>query len=428
MMPETRIASVYAREILDSRGRPTVESDVLLEDGTLGRASVPSGASTGRHEAVELRDRDASRYRGYGVRRAIANVNQVIAPAVTGLDAFDQQSLDARLVQLDGTPDKSHLGANAVLSVSLAACRSVAESRKMPLYRHIAELAGVDQPTLPLPMVNIISGGLHAGGQLDIQDVLAIPTRAASFAQALEQVSAIYAAVGDRVVAENYPPLVADEGGWAPRLEHNEDALAWVRAAIESAAVEARIAVDVASSQFFDAAARRYQLRADGISVDATHMAQILEQWADRHDVASFEDGLAEDDWDGWRILTELLGARLQVLGDDLFTTNPTRLRLGIQSRVANAVLIKVNQIGTLSEALEVIRIARNAGYRTVVSARSGETEDSFLADLAVGTAAGQIKVGSVTRSSRLAKWNQLLRIEEQLGPGAYVGTDALAY
>jgi enolase len=425
-MPEARIAAVYGREILDSRGRPTVETDVLLHDGTLGRASVPSGASTGRHEAVELRDGDAARYRGFGVKAAVANVTQLIGPAVTGVDAADQQRLDARLIELDGTPNKAHLGANAVLSVSLAACRAVAQSRGVPLYRHIAELAGVVQPTLPLPMVNIISGGLHAGGQLDIQDVLAIPTRAASFAQALEQVSAIYAAVGDRVRADRHPPLVADEGGWAPRLEHNEDALAWVHAAIQSAGVEARIAVDVASSHFFESGAGAYQLKADRVSLGATEMAQLLEQWAVRYDVASFEDGLAEDDWDGWRALTQLLGARLQVLGDDLFTTNPARLRSGIERRVANAVLVKVNQIGTLSEALEVIRIARSAGYRTVVSARSGETEDSFLADLAVGTAAGQIKVGSVTRSSRLAKWNQLLRIEEQLGPRAYVGISAL--
>ena len=426
-MPDTRIAAVQAREILDSRGRPTVEADVLLRDGALGRASVPSGASTGRHEAVELRDADQSRYRGYGVRAAVGNVMQVIGPAVANLDAAAQPLLDARLVQLDGTDNKARLGANALLAVSLAACRAVAESRKVPLYRHIADLAGVTQPTLPLPMVNIISGGLHAGGQLDIQDVLAIPTRAASFAEALEQVSAIYAAVGERVRAERHPPLVADEGGWAPRLERNEDALAWVCAAIESAGVEARIAVDIASSQFFDARRGVYVLHADGASFDAMQMAHMLEEWAERFDVASFEDGLAEDDWAGWRMLTEMLGPRLQLLGDDLFTTNPARLRSGIERQVANAVLVKVNQIGTLSEALEVIRIARSADYRTVVSARSGETEDSFLADLAVGTAAGQIKVGSVTRSSRLAKWNQLLRIEEQLGPEAYVGISALA-
>lgn len=425
-MPDARIVAVRGREILDSRGRPTVEADVMLADGTVGRASVPSGASTGTHEAVELRDGDSGRYRGYGVRTAVANVMNIIGPAIAGLNAANQRALDTRLLELDGTTNKERLGANALLSVSLAACRAVAEADKRPLYRHIADLAGVEQPTIPLPMVNIISGGLHAGGQLDIQDVLAIPTEASSFAQALEQVSEIYATVGDRVRAEGYPPLVADEGGWAPRLDRNESALAWVHAAIGTAGTGASVAVDVASSHFFDVSTGVYQLVAEGRTLSAAEMADMLETWSTRYGVVSLEDGLAEDDWAGWRGLTDLLGLRLQLLGDDLFTTNLARLRRGIDERVANAVLVKVNQIGTLWETLEVIKLAKSNGYRTVVSARSGETEDSFLADLAVGTAAGQIKVGSVTRSSRLAKWNQLLRIEEELGPEAYVGARPL--
>ena len=275
-------------------------------------------------------------------------------------------------------------------------------------------------------MINIISGGLHAGGQLDIQDVLAIPTGASSFARALEEVSEIYAAVGDRIRTEGYPPLVADEGGWAPRLDRNETALAWVRTAIDTTGIDAAIAVDVASTHFFDASIGGYHLATEARTLHAAEMAHMLQTWSTRYGVVSLEDGLAEDDWAGWRVLTDLLGDRLQLLGDDLFTTNPARLRRGIEQRVANAVLVKVNQIGTLSETLEVIKLARSAGYRTVVSARSGETEDSFLADLAAGTAAGQIKVGSVTRSSRLAKWNQLLRIEEELGAEAYVGASAL--
>ncbi|MDP9370962.1 MAG: phosphopyruvate hydratase [Chloroflexota bacterium] len=430
-MADLRIRQARGREILDSRGRPTVEADVILGDGTVGRASVPSGASTGRHEAVELRDGDRGRYGGFGVRRAVAHVNEELAPAVAGLDAGDQRAVDARLIERDGTPDKGRLGANAILAVSLAACRAAAAARGRPLYRHIAGLAGVERPTIPLPMVNIISGGLHAGGQLDIQDVLVIPTGARSFAEALERVSAIHAAVGARVRAEGHQPLVADEGGWAPRLPRNEDALAWTQEALGAAGLTAgadvALAVDVAASHFHEPGSATYRLRADDRLLGADQLTQLLAGWAERYAVVSLEDGLAEDDWDGWRRLTAALGACLQLLGDDIFTTNPARLERGIREGIANAVLVKPNQIGTLTETLDVIRRARAAGYRTVVSARSGETEDSFLADLAAGSAAGQIKVGSVTRSSRLAKWNQLLRIEEELGPDAYVGAAALA-
>jgi enolase len=425
-MPDSRIGRVRGREILDSRGRPTVEADVVLVDRAVGRASVPSGASTGRHEAVELRDGDPKRYAGLGVRAAVSHVNDVLGPAVMGLDATDQHALDARLVELDGTPNKGRLGANALLAVSLAACRAAAVARHVPLYRHIADLAGIQRPLLPLPMVNIISGGLHAGGQIDIQDVLVVPIGASSFAEALEQVAAIYRAVGEHVRAAGHPPLVADEGGWAPRLTRNEDALEWVSDAIRTVGADTALAVDIAASHFFATDASRYRLRADGRDLSSDEMVTLLAGWVDRYPLVSVEDGLAEDDWSGWKRLTQVLGNRLQLLGDDLFTTSPARLRRGIGEQVANAVLVKVNQIGTLSEALEVVSLARAAGYRTVVSARSGETEDDFLADLAVGSAAGQIKVGSVTRSSRLAKWNQLLRIEEELGPDAYVGANAL--
>ena len=424
-MGNPRIATVRGREILDSRGRPTVEADVLLSDGTLGRASVPSGASTGRHEAVELRDGDPRRYRGLGVRRAVEHVNETLGPAVRGLDPSDQSRVDRTMIELDGTPAKSRLGANAILAVSLATCRAAAGTG--PLYRHIAQLAGVTQPTIPLPMVNIISGGLHAGGQLDLQDVLAIPTDASSFSEALEQISAIFLAVGDRVRAEGHRPLIADEGGWAPTLGRNEDALAWVREGIVTAGVEAAVAIDVASTHFYDAETGGYRLRAENRALSPDDMIAALGEWARTYGVVSIEDGLSEDDWPAWQRLTARLGTRVQILGDDLFTTNPARVRHGIELGAANSVLVKVNQIGTLSEALDVIQIARRAGYTTVVSARSGETEDSFLADLAVGVAAGQMKVGSVTRSSRLAKWNQLLRIEEELGPAAYVGTAPLA-
>jgi enolase len=424
LMPNPHITQIRGREILDSRGRPTVEADVVLSDGTLGRASVPSGASTGRHEAVELRDQDQDRYRGLGVRTAVQHVNTVIAPVVVGIAAAEQRAVDRCLVDLDGTPNKQRLGANALLAVSLATCRAAALSRGIPLYRHIADLAGVERPTVPLPMVNMISGGLHAGGQLDIQDVLAIPTDAHSFSQALEQVGAIYLAIGDRVRATHQQPLVADEGGWAPRLSRNEDALGWVHNAIVDARAPAVMAVDLASTHFY--ASKGYRLAAEDRFLDTTAMIQTVGDWAARYPLVSFEDPLAEDDWVGWERLTETCGNRLQLLGDDLFTTNPERLRRGIRQKTANAILVKVNQIGTLSETLNVIQLARTAGYRTVVSARSGETEDSFLADLAVGSAAGQIKVGSVTRSSRLSKWNQLLRIEEELGADAYVGMSGL--
>ena len=423
-MPEPRIERVLAREILDSRGRPTVEADVVLADGIVGRASVPSGASTGTYEAVELRDGDPRRYAGRGVRRAVANVVDTIGPALHGLAADDQATLDHRLIELDGTPTKARLGANAALAVSLAACRAAAGARDIPLYRHIADLAGTE-PSVPLPMVNLISGGLHAGRQLDLQDVLMIPTGAPDFATALANVAAVHAALGERVVLNGQQPLVADEGGWAPRLGSNREAVDWVAQAIEETGIEAAIALDIAASELLDRATGEYVLTADDQRLTSARLVDDFVELAKARPVVSIEDGLAEDDWKGWADLTARLGT-IQLIGDDLFVTNAERLQRGIDAGVANAVLVKPNQAGTLTEAFEVIRLARDNGYRTIVSARSGETEDAFLADLAVGAAAGQIKVGSITRSERLAKWNQLLRIEAELGPGSYVGASVL--
>jgi enolase len=423
-MRDLRIDRVVAREILDSRGRPTVEADVVLANGVAGRSSVPSGASTGAHEAVELRDGDAKRYGGLGVRRAVANVRDVIAPAVRGLASDDQQGLDRRLIDLDGTPTKARLGANATLAVSQAACRAAAAGRDVPLYRHIAELCGTT-PVVPLPMINLISGGLHAGRQIDLQDVLIIPTGAADFASSIADAAAVHARLGDMVIDAGQQPLVADEGGWAPRLGSNRDAVAWVAVAISETGVDAGIGLDIAASELMDRRTGEYVLAADDRRCTSRELIDDWERLVGAFPVLSIEDGLGEDDWAGWVELTTRIG-QIQLIGDDLFATNRPRLERGVAMGAANAVLVKPNQAGTLSEALEVIRLARASGYRTIVSARSGETEDAFLADLAVGSAAGQIKVGSLTRSERLAKWNQLLRIEEELGAGAYAGAAAL--
>ena len=430
-MTDSRIAHVHAREILDSRGRPTVECDVRLSDGALGRASVPSGASTGAHEALELRDGDPGRYGGLGVLRAVANIRDTIAPAILRLSATDQSKLDQLLIELDGSPNKSRLGANAILAVSLAACRAAALSAGVPLYRHIAHLTGTPQERIPLPMVNIVSGGLHAGGQIEIQDVLAIPVGAETFSAGLEWVVRIHSAAGARLRREGHQPLVADEGGWAPPFDTNEQALAWVTDAVEAAGfrpgVDVRLAIDVAATHFFDAAGQRYELRREQRGLSSGEMVDLLVSWAGSYPLASIEDGLAEDDWQGWQMLAGRLGSALQLVGDDLFATDVKRVDTGIEKHAANAVLVKVNQVGTLTEALRVVERCRAVNWRSVVSARSGETEDAWLADLAVGCGARQIKVGSVTRSSRLAKWNQLLRIEEELGPAAYLGEAGLA-
>jgi enolase len=424
-MPDLRIEHVHAREILDSRGRPTVEADVRLASGAIGRASVPSGASTGTHEAVELRDGDPARYRGRGVRTAVANITDVIGPAVLGLGADDQHSLDGRLIELDGTPTKARLGANAILAVSMAACRAAADGRGIALYRHIADLCGA-RPTVPLPMVNLISGGVHAGGQLDLQDVLMIPVGARDLTSAMADVASVHARLGEMVVAAGHQPLVADEGGWAPRLRSNREAVAWVAAAIADVGAAAGIALDIAASQLLDPTTGEYVLAADGARRTSADLVADWLELSAAHHLLSIEDGLAEDDWEGWAELTRRAGS-IQLIGDDLFATNAARFQRGIHAGIANAILVKPNQAGTLSETFEVIRMAKANGYGTIVSARSGETEDAFLADLAVGSGAGQIKVGSVTRSERLAKWNQLMRIEEDLGVGAYAGIAALA-
>jgi enolase len=381
---------------------------------------VPSGASTGRHEAVELRDGDPARYGGKGVRRAVANVRDVLAPRLRGLDVTGQARIDGLLCELDGTPDKSRLGANALLGVSLACAHAAAASRGLPLYRYLDPEGAA---RLPLPMVNLISGGLHAGGNLDLQDFLLLPVGARSYAEALEMTVAVYRALGRVLVRDGFEGvLVGDEGGFGPRLRSNEQAVEMILRAVEDAGLvpgrQAALALDVAATHFYRDGA--YHLRADGgTRLGPEEMVALLERWVGRYPILSIEDGLAEDDWDGWRALTAALGRRVQLIGDDLFVTNPGRLRRGIEAGVANAVLVKVNQIGTLTETLEVVQLARSAGYRAVISARSGETEDSTLADLAVATGAGQIKIGSVARSERLAKYNQLLRIEEDMGPGA---------
>lgn len=408
-----RIAQIRARQVLDSRGLPTVEVDVQLASGHLGRAMVPAGASTGAAEARELRDGAPRRWRGKGVERAVANVNQVIGPALAGADPADQAGLDQRLRELDGTPDKGRLGANAILGVSLAAARAAAAGRGLPLYRHLG--AGT---LLPVPMFNIISGGLHARGNLDLQDFLAIPWGAPDPAEALRWGTEIWYAMKDLLAARGHSTLVADEGGFGPSLGSNEEALELLVAAIGAAGLrpgpDVAIAVDVAASHFWRDG--RYHLGAEGRSLTAAELVDLLERWVQGYPILSIEDGLAEEDWAGWRLLTARLGARVALVGDDLFTTNPQRLERGIAAGCANAVLVKPNQIGTLTETLAVVARARAAGYLPVISARSGETEDAFITDLAVATAAGQLKVGSLTRSERLAKWNQLLRIAEELG------------
>jgi enolase len=424
MTAGTRIESVAAREVLDSRGRPTVEADVRLSGGAFGRASVPSGASTGRHEALELRDGDRSRFGGLGVRGAVRNVREEIGPAVTGHDALDQVGLDTALVELDGTPGKSRLGANALLSVSLAAARAAAAARGLPLWRHLAG----GQPVLPLPMVNIVSGGLHASGGLAFQDLLVVPVGAARYSEALEIAYAVRAAAEETLAGRGLSTLKADEGGFGPALVHPEEALDLLEEAARRAGhqpgEDVAFGVDVAASHF--AHDGLYALPHRG-SLDASELVGLHEELADRYPVVSIEDGLGEDDWEGWALLTRRLGERVQLIGDDLFTTDVARVKRGIGEGIANAVLVKMNQIGTLTETVAVIEQARGAGYATVVSARSGETEDPFIADLAVATAAGQIKIGSLAQSERLAKYNQLLRIEEELGPEAvFAGAAAL--
>jgi enolase len=423
----SRISGIQAREVLDSRGRPTVEVDVLVGGSLAGRAIVPSGASTGAAEALELRDGDKRRYDGFGVMCAVANVNHVIAPTLVGADATDQFALDTKLLALDPSPQKSQLGANAILGVSLAAAHAGAAIRKMPLYRYfhaclqvVAEKASdVPEPSMPLPMTNLISGGLHAGHNLDFQDVLIIPIAAPDFQTGLEWIVRVYNRLGRLLSAAGYEGrLVGDEGGFGPRLDSHQQAIEFVVRAIEAAQLlpgrDVTIALDVAATHFYDG--HFYRLTTGGNApFSSDQMIEHLEQLVALHPITSIEDALAEDDWSGWQKLTRRLGQQVQIIGDDLFTTNPERVRRGIEMRAANSVLVKVNQIGTLTETFRTIDLARRAGFSHVVSARSGETEDTTIADLAVGSAAQHIKIGSVARSERLAKYNRLLRIEAEL-------------
>ena len=419
------IIDVVAREILDSRGNPTVEADVLLESGVMGRAAVPSGASTGSREAIELRDGDKSRYLGKGVLKAVEHVNTEICEAIIGLDVEDQAFIDKTMIDLDGTENKSRLGANALLAVSMACARAAAEQAGLPLYRY---LGGAAPMVLPVPMMNIINGGAHANNNIDMQEFMIIPVGAPSFREALRYGAEVFHALKKLLDDLGMATTVGDEGGFAPNLESHEAALKLIVQAIEKAGlqpgIDVAIGVDCAASEFHKDGL--YHLESEGRKLSSAEMADYLAAWCDKYPVISIEDGMAEGDWDGWKVLTDKLGTKIQLVGDDLFVTNAKILKEGIDKGIANSILIKVNQIGTLSETFQAIEMAKQAGYTSVISHRSGETEDSTIADLAVATNARQIKTGSLSRSDRMAKYNQLLRIEEELGDTAsYPGRDA---
>ncbi len=422
----TAIIDINAREILDSRGNPTVEVDVILEDGSLGRAAVPSGASTGAYEAVELRDGDPGRYLGKGVEKAVDGVNGEIYDALVGMDAEDQRGIDAALIGLDGTPNKSRLGANAILGVSLAAAKAAAETSGLPLFRY---LGGAGAYLLPVPMMNIVNGGAHADNPIDIQEFMIMPISAPSCADAVRMGAEVFHALKKHLKDSGHNTNVGDEGGFAPGLSSADEALGFVMQAIEVAGYKPGedivLALDCAATEFFSEG--KYNLEGEGKVLDSAGMAAYLENLVNRYPIVSIEDGMAEDDWEGWKALTEVIGARCQLVGDDLFVTNTERLSRGIEQGIANSILVKVNQIGSLSETLEAVSMAQRAAYTAVISHRSGETEDSTIADLAVATNAGQIKTGSLSRSDRLAKYNQLIRIEEELGDIAeYAGKGVL--
>ena len=422
------IARIHGREILDSRGNPTVEVDVILTSGEMGRAAVPSGASTGVHEAVELRDGDKGRYGGKGVLKAVQNVNQEIAAALMGADPLDQRGIDERLIHLDGTANKSRLGANAVLGVSLATARAAAHLRRQPLYRH---LAGDNELLMPVPQMNILNGGRHAQTRVDFQEFMVVPAGAPTFAQGLQWGAEVFHALKATLHERGLSTGQGDEGGFAPELSANEEAMSLLVQAIERSGhrpgQDVFIALDPAASELYRDG--RYQLKGEGKVLDDRQLIDRWQAWVSQYPVISIEDGLAEDDWDGWRRLTDELGKQVQLVGDDIFVTNVVRLRQGIERGIANSILIKVNQIGTLTETLETMTTARRAGYTTVISHRSGETEDPFIADLAVATGAGQIKAGAPSRSERVAKYNRLLQIEEEVGPSAgYPGRAAFAH
>jgi len=414
----TIIADVYAREVLDSRGNPTVEVEVILESGAFGRAIVPSGASTGAHEAVELRDDDKSRFLGKGVLKAVDNVNNIIAPEIVGMDALDQVGIDEYLIQLDGTPNKSKLGANAILGVSIAVARAAADALELPLY---AYLGGFNAKTLPVPMMNILNGGAHADNNVDVQEFMVMPVGAENFREGLRMGAEIFHNLKAVLKGKGMNTAVGDEGGFAPNLSSNEEAIKTIIEAIEKAGYkpgeDVFIALDVAATELFKDG--KYDLAGEGVVKTTEEMVQYYEDLVSKYPIISIEDGLAEDDWDGWKLLTERLGKKVQLVGDDLFVTNTERLARGIELGVGNSILVKVNQIGTLTETFDAIEMAKRAGYTAVISHRSGESEDSTIADIAVATNAGQIKTGAPSRTDRVAKYNQLLRIEDEL---AYIG------
>ncbi len=424
----TEIVQVTAREILDSRGNPTLEADVLLSGGALGRAAVPSGASTGVHEALELRDGDKGRYGGKGVLTAVRHVTEVIGPAIIGIDASEQLAVDQRLIELDGTPSKAKLGANAILGVSMAAARAASIALGIPLYRHVG---GIEAATLPLPMMNILNGGAHADTRVDVQEFMILPWGAPTFREALRWGAEVFHALKRILKDRKLSTAVGDEGGYAPDLPANEEALRLILEAISAAGYKPReqiaLALDVAASELYDDKSGTYRLKGEGKQYDTAQLIAYYSSLIGRYPIVSIEDGMAQDDWEGWRRLTESLGKRIQLVGDDLFVTNVRRLERGIREGVANSILIKVNQIGTLSETFDAVQMARRAGYTSVMSHRSGETEDTTIADLSVGLDCGLIKTGSASRSDRIAKYNQLLRIEEQLaGAARYAGKKAL--
>jgi enolase len=415
------IVKVIGREILDSRGNPTVEADVYLADGSLGRAAVPSGASTGEHEAVELRDGDKKRYLGKGTQKAAANVTDEISPAILGMDASEQGAIDRRMIELDGTPNKSKLGANAILAVSMAVARAEAVSQQTPLYRY---LGGVQATLLPVPMMNIINGGAHADNSVDAQEFMVAPYGAPNFREALRMGAEVFHTLKGVLKKRGYSTAVGDEGGFAPNLKSNEEALEVVMEAITGAGYkpgeEIGITLDPAASEFYDPARKKYIFKkSDKSERSSEEMVRFWSDWVAKYPIVSVEDGMAENDWEGWKMLTDAIGDKCQLVGDDLFVTNTQRLLMGIERGVANSILVKVNQIGTLTETLDAMATATRAGYTCIASHRSGETEDSFIADLAVATNAGQIKTGSASRTDRICKYNQLLRIEEELGASA---------
>ena len=435
----TRIRKVHARQILDSRGNPTVEAEVELDGGVLGRAAVPSGASTGEHEALELRDGDKSYYLGKGVLRAVENVNSAIANAVRGADAADQRALDRRMIDLDGTATKSKLGANAILAVSMAAARAAANALRLPLYSYLSQCSSVttgktDATTLPVPMMNILNGGAHADNSVDPQEFMAMPVGAQSFSEALRMGVEVFHNLKAVLHKRGYSTAVGDEGGFAPNLKSNEEALEVILEAIQKAGYkpgdQVAIALDPAASEFYDKASGKYIFKkSDKSSRTSEQMADFWANWLRQYPIVSIEDGMAEDDWAGWKRMTEQLGKQVQLVGDDIFVTNTQRFARGISEKIGNAILIKLNQIGTVTETVEAIEMARKAGYASIVSHRSGETEDTFIADFVVAMGTGQIKTGSASRTDRIAKYNQLLRIEEELGAAAkFPGRSALAH